>query len=460
MSNQLTQKIDFFNQSISKDEKNLNSIILNLANNASKNLNAFSSAQKQGRLFGKTFAIKDNINIKGVPMTCGSEILKDYVSPYNATVIDRIDKEGGLILGTANMDEFAMGSSTEYSIYGATKNTYGENLVAGGSSGGSAVSVASDIVDLSLGSDTGGSVRQPASFCGVLGLKPTYGRISRFGLTAFASSFDQIGIFSKNIDDMATLFSVISGYDCKDSTSSKKEVEEFVYSKDSTKKLKIGLPYKLNNNIDVDPEVLKCYNESINYLKNRGFEIVDLDMKNLKYAVSVYYILTTAEASSNLSRFDGIRYGLSMRNDDLDSIYVKTKTEGFGDEVKRRIIIGTYVLSSGYYDAYYSKAQKVRKIIKIDFDSAFKKVDLLFLPTAPELPYKMGEKKDDPLSMYLSDTFTVPMNLSGIPAISVPLGESQKGLSIGMQFAANNFQENKLFSMTKFLFDENKIKIK
>lgn len=460
MSNQLTQKIDFFNQSINTDEKGLNSIVLNLADRASDVLKTLNDGQKKGRLFGKTLAIKDNINIKGVPITCGSKILKDYISPYDATVIERVNKEGGLILGTANMDEFAMGSSTEYSIYGPTKNAHGENLVAGGSSGGSAVAVSSNIVDLALGSDTGGSVRQPASFCGILGLKPTYGRISRFGLTAFASSFDQIGIFSKGIDDMVTLFSVIAGYDAKDSTSSKKEIEGFAYNEDDTKKFKIGLPYKLNKDMNIDSEVLKCYDSSINYFKSQGFEIVDLDMENLKYAVSVYYILTTAEASSNLSRFDGIRYGLSLKNNDLDSIYVKTKTEGFGDEVKRRIIIGTYVLSSGYYDAYYSKAQKVRKIIKMDFDSVFKKVDLLFLPTSPELPYKMGKKKDDPLSMYLSDTFTVPMNLSGIPAISIPLGESQKGLPIGMQFAANNFQENKLFSMTKFLFNENKINIK
>jgi len=353
-----------------------------------------------------------------------------------------------------------MGSSTEYSIYGSTKNTHGEDLVSGGSSGGSAVAVSSNIVDLALGSDTGGSVRQPASFCGVLGLKPTYGRISRFGLTAFASSFDQIGIFSKNIDDMATLFSVIGGYDIKDSTSSKKEIKDFVYNENTTEKFKIGLPYKLNKEMDIDPEILECYNSSIRYFESKGFEIIDLDMKNLKHAVSVYYILTTAEASSNLSRFDGIRYGLSLKDNDLDSIYVKTKTEGFGEEVKRRIIIGTYVLSSGYYDDYYSKAQKVRKIIKMDFDSMFKKVDLLFLPTSPELPYKIGQKKNDPLSMYLSDTFTVPMNLSGTPAISIPLGESKKGLPIGMQFASNNFQENKLFSMTKFLFNDNKINIK
>ena len=452
---EIKQKIDSFNQILDK-ESYLNCIVHNLSEDASEYFNSFSNSQKKGILYGKTIAIKNNINIKGANVNCSSNILQDYISPYNATVIDKIKMQGGLILGTTNMDEFAMGSSTEYSIYGPTVNPHGDNLVAGGSSGGSAVAVSSGMVDLALGSDTGGSVRQPASFCGVYGLKPTYGRVSRYGLTAFASSFDQIGIFSRDIDDMQKLFFAISGHDKNDSTSSKRDISKFKYSKESTKSMKIGLPYKLENFKNISLEVLKCYDETINFLQKEGFEVIQLDIDSLKYAVSAYYILTTAEASSNLARFDGIRYGKSIRELDINSIYVDSKTNGFGEEVKRRIIIGTYVLSSGYYDQFYSKAQKVRKIIKLDFDNAFKSVDLLFLPTCPELPYKLGDKKGEPLSMYLSDTFTVPMNLSGVPAISAPLTLSNDKSPIGMQFVSNNFEENKLFSICKFLSDNNR----
>ena len=452
----IRQKIDSFKQILST-ESSLNCIIHDLSDKAIKSFESFNSNQKDGVLYGKTIAVKNNINIKGTNINCSSDILKDYISPYDATVVNKINKNGGIILGTTNMDEFAMGSSTEYSIYGPTINTYGDNCVAGGSSGGSAVSVASGMVDLALGSDTGGSVRQPASFCGVYGLKPTYGRVSRYGLTAFASSFDQIGIFSKNIEDMEKLFYTISGYDKMDSTSSRNKVLRFNYNEQSVKKLRIGLPYKLDNLKNISSEVLNTYNQTINFLQKEGFEVIQLDINSLKYAVSTYYVLTTAEASSNLARFDGVRYGKSVRDSDLDSIYLDSKSQGFGDEVKRRIIIGTYVLSSGYYDQFYSKAQKVRKIIKLDFDRAFKSVDLMFLPTCPELPYKIGQKTDDPLSMYLSDTFTVPMNLSGVPAISVPLNLSGNNLPIGMQFVSNNFQENKLFSICKFLSDSNKI---
>ena len=452
----IINKIDSFNQTL-KTQSNLNCIISNLSKHAQDELDYFSDSQKTGMLYGKTIAIKDNINIKGVQSSCASKILKDYISPYDATVIKKIKKEGGLILGTTNMDEFAMGSSTEHSIYGPTINSYGDDLVSGGSSGGSAVSVSSKMVDLALGSDTGGSVRQPASFCGVYGLKPTYGRISRYGLTAFASSFDQIGIFSRNINDMANLFYSISGYDKYDSTSSKKDVEIFKYDENKVRKMKIGMPYKLDDSENINPEILKSYYKMVDFLKSEGFDLIELNMENLKYSVPTYYVLTTAEASSNLARFDGIRYGLSAVGGDINSNYCNTKTKGFGDEVKRRIIIGTYVLSSGYYDAFYSKAQKVRKIIKSDFDKAFHSVDLLFLPTSPELPYKLGDKMKDPLSMYMADIFTVPMNLSGIPAISAPTDLSSKKLPIGMQFAANNFEENKLFSICKFLSDSNKI---
>ena len=452
----IINKIDSFNQ-ILKIQSNLNCIVSDLSTQAQSELDSFNDKQKDGNLYGKTIAIKDNINIKGVRSSCASRMLKDYISPYNATVVEKIKKEGGIILGTTNMDEFAMGSSTEHSVYGPTINSYGNNLVPGGSSGGSAVSVSSKMVDLALGSDTGGSVRQPASFCGVYGLKPTYGRISRYGLTAFASSFDQIGIFSRNINDMAELFYTISGYDKYDSTSSNKDVEIFKYSENKVREMKIGMPYKLDSFDYVNSEVLDSYYKMIDFLKSEGFDLVELDMKNLKYSVPTYYVLTTAEASSNLARFDGVRYGLNAEGVDINSNYCNTKTKGFGDEVKRRVIIGTYVLSSGYYDAFYSKAQKVRTIIKSDFDKAFNSVDLLFLPTSPELPYRLGDKMEDPLSMYMADIFTVPMNLSGIPAISVPADLSRKGLPIGMQFAANNFEENNLFSICKFLSDNNKI---
>ena len=449
-------KINNFNQLLEKNI-NLNCIVENLSGETIKDIHKFNKNQKNGNLFGKTIAVKNNINIEGTRTDCCSRILNNYVSPYDATVIERVKNSGGAIVGKTNMDEFAMGSSTEYSSYGPTINNHGKNRVAGGSSGGSAVSVSSGIVDLALGSDTGGSVRQPASFCGIYGLKPTYGRVSRYGLTAFASSFDQVGIFSKNIDDMQKLFFSISGYDSKDSTTSKIEKEPFNYNLSKIQKMKIGLPYNFDNDTNISREVLKYYNDIISFLLKKGFDIINLNIDSLKYAVSSYYVLTTAEASSNLARFDGIRYGESVRKGDLESIYVNTRTKGFGEEVKRRIIIGTYVLSSGYYDKFYSKAQKVRKIIKDDFENAFKKVDLMFLPTCPDLPYKLGDKKGDPLSVYLSDIFTVPMNLSGVPAISLPVGFSKNKLPIGMQFVANNFQENNLFSICKFLEDENKI---
>ena len=456
MSGEILEKIASFDQ-LANASSDLNCIVSNLSSIAKNNLNSFSPDQKKGRLFGKTIAIKDNINIKGVKMSCGSNILDNYTAPYSATAVDRLESSGGLILCTTNMDEFAMGSSTEYSAHGPTKNFFGKDIVPGGSSGGSAVAVSSGLVDIALGSDTGGSVRQPASFCGIYGLKPTYGRISRYGLTAFASSFDQIGIFSKSINNMTDLYESISGYDPNDSTSSKKPLEQFIYGENNVKKMKIGLPYNIEKQKNVSKEVVDCYLNTLDFFRKQNFDIVEFEMDSLKYAVSVYYVLSTAEAASNLSRFDGIRYGLSKRDGDLDSIYFKTKTEGFGDEVKRRIIIGTYVLSSGYYDQFYSKSQKVRKIIKDDFDKCFKDIDLLFLPTSPELPYKINDKKDDPLSMYLGDSFTVPMNLAGLPSISVPMGSSNEGLPIGMQFAANRFEENKLFSMCEFLENHNKV---
>ena len=418
--------------------KHLNCFISETSNLAKKNLKQFSDKQKNKSLYGKLIAIKDNLNYIGTKTTCGSKILDGYKSIYNATVVDRILDNGGLIVGKTNMDEFAMGSSSEHSYYGITKNSINNEYVPGGSSGGSAVAVASGMVDMSLGSDTGGSVRQPASFCGIYGLKPTYSRISRYGLVAFASSFDQVGIFANNTKNTELLYNNISGYDKNDSTSSNRVVEEFVYNEEKIKKIKIGIPkeYIIDG---IDKEILNSYNHLIDFLKKNKFQIKEVSLPNTKSAIAAYYILSTAEASSNLARYDGVRYGLTKRNSDLESMYKDTRNQGFGDEVKRRIILGTFVLSSGYYDAYYEKAQKVRTLIKKDFINAYKQVDVIITPTSPFLPFKIDEKINDPLQMYLSDIFTVPMSLAGIPALNIPSNFSNDGLPIGMQLVGQIF---------------------
>ncbi len=393
-------------------------------------------------LFGIPLSIKDNINVENVRMTCGSKILKDFVSPYDATVIKRLRGKGAIFVGKNNLDEFAMGSSTETSFFGPTRNPWDLERVPGGSSGGSAASVSARSAIASLGSDTGGSIRQPASFCGVVGLKPTYGRVSRYGLTAFASSLDQIGPITKSVEDAAYLLNVIAGQDSKDATSAKVPVPNFLEALNGeVKGLKAGLPreYFVEG---VEPEVKEAVLNAVKELEKLGVEVVEVSLPNTKYAVETYYIIAPAEASSNLGRFDGVRYTYRAKDyKDLIDMYKKTRAEGFGDEVKRRIMIGTYTLSAGYYDAYYLKAQKVRTLIYQGFQSVFKEVDFLITPVSPETAFKIGEKSSDPIKMYLSDIFTIAVNLAGLPAISVPCGFDSKGLPIGLQVIGKAFDE-------------------
>jgi len=443
---QLTEKIKSTRYKISR-ESNLNCITADLTESASSNV---SSLNTDGILYGKTIAIKDNLNLINTPTTCASKILDGYDSIYTATGVQKIIDAQGSIVAKTNMDEFAMGSSNEHSVYGPTKNPHNTDYVPGGSSGGSAVAVAAGIVDMALGSDTGGSVRQPASFCGVYGLKPTYGRVSRYGLTAFASSFDQVGVFANSVEDTVSLFEVIAGHDDKDSTSSKKSVELFSYDKSTVKNLKIGLPKEfLGDGIDL--EIRHALTEKVEFLKDCGFHIIDVSLPHTKHAIATYYILTTAEASTNLSRFDGVRFGHRATSDDLHEMYVNSRSDGFGDEVKRRIMLGTFILSSGYYDAYYTQAQKVRRLIRDDYTRVFNEVDVLLTPTSPILPFKIGEKLTDPLQMYMADVCTVPMSIAGVPALNIPAGKSKSGLPIGLQLTGNFFRENDLFGVANFL---------
>ena len=395
-------------------------------------------------LTGIPIAIKDNILVKGLKNTCASKILEKYIAPYDATIVKKLKEEGIVILGKTNMDEFAMGSSTENSAFGVTKNPHDLGRVPGGSSGGSAAAVAADFCCFALGSDTGGSVRQPASFCGVVGLKPTYGAVSRYGLVAYASSFDQIGILTKTVEDSQIVFETISGLDPKDSTSIDFKIEN---SKLKIENLRIGVPKEY---FEGDFETKKTIQESLKLLQNQGAKLVNISLPNTKYALPAYYIIAPSEASANLSRYDGIKFGLSEEGEDLLDGYLKTKEKGFGDEVKRRIMIGTYALSSGYYDAYYLRAQKVRTLIKADFDKAFEKVDVIITPTTPTSAFKIGEKVD-PLSMYLSDIFTVSVNLAGLPAISIPVGFTKAKLPIGLQIIGKPFEENKILNIAKHI---------
>jgi aspartyl-tRNA(Asn)/glutamyl-tRNA(Gln) amidotransferase subunit A len=394
-----------------------------------------------GILAGLPIAIKDNMCIKGEKTTCSSKILENYIATYNATVIEKLEKEDAVFIGKTNMDEFAMGSSTENSAFFATKNPWDLERIPGGSSGGSAASVASNMSKVALGSDTGGSIRQPASLCGCVGLKPTYGRVSRYGLVAFASSLDQIGPFAKNIKDASLILQVISGYDEKDSTSVKIPVENYLSEiEKDIKGLTIGLPkeYFIDG---MDKEVEKAVYDSVKVFEKLGARIKEISLPHTKYAVSVYYIIAPSEASANLARYDGVKYGFRAASDSLIEMYEKTRAFGFGNEVKRRIMLGTYALSSGYYDAYYLKAQKVRTLIKNDFDAAFKNVDVILTPTTPSPAFKIGEKISDPLQMYLSDIFTISCNLAGICGISLPCGFSSENLPIGLQLLGKPFDE-------------------
>ena len=408
-----------------------------------------------GVLGGVPIAIKDNICTNGVKTTCASRMLEDFVPFYDATVIEKLEKSGAIILGKLNMDEFAMGSSTETSYIKKTKNPWDTARVPGGSSGGSAAAVAADMAFATLGTDTGGSIRQPASFCGVVGLKPTYGLVSRYGVVAFASSLDQVGPITKNVEDAAIMLNVIAGHDKKDTTSAKLESVDYKEGLvNDIKGKKIGI---LSDFVEegVNAEVKNAYKEAIKTLENAGASIVNISLDYIKYSLPTYYIIATAEASSNLGRYDGIRYGhRALEFNDLDELYVKSRTEGFGEEVKRRILLGTYVLSSGYYDAYYKRAQKVRTLIINDFKEAFKKCDAIVIPTTPNTAFKFGEKTKNPIEMYLEDIYTVPVNIAGLPGISVPSGSDKNGMPIGMQFISKAFDEKNLLQIA-YTFEQN-----
>lgn len=394
-----------------------------------------------GPLSGIPIAVKDNICTEGVRTTCSSKILENFVPPYESTVTQRLKDQGYILIGKTNLDEFAMGSSTENSAFGPTKNPWDINRVPGGSSGGSATAVAADACIAALGSDTGGSIRQPAAFCGVVGLKPTYGRVPRYGLVAFASSLDQIGPVTKNVEDAAMLMNIISGHDFRDTTSADVPVPDFTAMLgQEIKGLKIGIPkeYFIEG---IDKEIEELVKNAIKQLESLGAVPVEISLPHTGYAVAAYYILATSEASSNLARYDGVKYGLRVEGDDLIDMYMKTREKGFGAEVKRRIILGTYALSSGYYDAYYKKAQQVRTLIRKDFEKAFEMADVIVTPTTPAPAFRIGEKIEDPLQMYLTDIFTISINLAGVPGISVPCGFTSGGLPVGLQIIGKHFDE-------------------
>jgi len=416
---------------------------------ALKRAEAIDENRGSGPLNGIPIAIKDNICVRGMQTSCGSHILGPYKPPYNATAIDRLLDAGAVIIGKTNCDEFAMGSSNENSAFGAVKNPWDTSRVPGGSSGGSAAAVAAGIVPVALGSDTGGSVRQPASLCGVIGVKPTYGRVSRYGLVAFGSSLDQIGVFAQTATDAATVMQAIAGRDPHDATTAQVPVADYIgETEKDIAGLRIGVSRTLLGE-GLDTEVRDLIEKAIDAYRGLGAEIVDIELPHAKYAIAVYYIIATAEASSNLARYDGVRYGFRAEEAPaLREMYRKTRDEGFGPEVKRRIMLGTYVLSAGYYDAYYLKAQKVRMLIRNDFAAAFAKCDAVLTPTSPSPAFRFGEKVDDPLAMYLNDIYTVTANLAGIPGISVPCGLSAEGLPIGLQLLGPYWSEGLLFRLT------------
>lgn len=414
-----------------------------------------AKGEEIGDLAGIPLGLKDILCTKGIQTTCASKILGGYVPFYDATVIRKLKEKDAVFLGKLNMDEFAMGSSTENSGFQITHNPWNLERIPGGSSGGSAAAVAGDECMAALGTDTGGSIRQPAACCGVVGLKPTYGRVSRYGLVAFASSLDQIGPITKDVEDCAILMNAISGYDPCDSTSVKEEVPNYKQSlKRDIKGIRIGIPeeYFIEG---MNPEVEKAVKDAIDSFRKWGAEIQRISLPHTEYAVAIYYIIATAEASSNLARYDGVKYGFRAKGyRDLMEMYTQTRAEGFGKEVKRRIILGTYVLSAGYYEAYYRKASQVRTLMRKDFDEAFQKVDVIMSPTAPTPAFRIGEKTEDPLQMYLSDIHTIPVNLAGIPAISIPCGFSREGLPIGLQVMGKHFDEGGLLRVA-YTFEQN-----
>lgn len=410
---------------------------------------AIAKGQPLPPLAGVPIAIKDVISTQGVPTTCGSKILQKYTPPYDATAVDRLTKAGAVILGKTNCDEFAMGSSNENSAYGPVRNPAALDRVPGGSSGGSAAAVAAGLSVAALGTDTGGSIRQPGAYCGIPALMPTYGRVSRYGLIAFASSLDRIGPFATNITDAATVMSIIAGHDSNDSTSAAVSVPEYAAELENPiTGLRIGVPEDYFG-AGLDPEVKTNVQAGIALLEKLGCKRVPLKMPHTDYAIATYYIVATAEASSNLARYDGVRYGLRVPGNTLMDMYLKTRERGFGPEVKRRIMLGTYALSSGYYDAYYLRAQKVRSLVARDFANAFEKVDAILTPTTPTPAFKLGEKTADPLEMYLADIYTVTGSLAGVPGISVPCGKTAAGLPIGMQIFASHFAEARILQLAR-----------
>ena len=442
------QSVEFSINAAEKLNETLNAF-LEIDHAAIQRAEEIESASQSTSLGALPVAVKDNICVRGLQVSCGSKILGGYHPPYNATVIDRLQKAGGVVIGKTNCDEFAMGSSNENSAFGVVKNPWDTTRVPGGSSGGSAVAVAAGIVPVALGSDTGGSVRQPASLCGVFGLKPTYGRNSRYGLVAFASSLDQVGIFARNVNDVARVLTVIAGRDQFDSTTADVPVPKYAEELNADLKgARLGFPAALFGE-GLDREVAERVNEAVQVYRDLGAEIVDVELPHAKYAIAVYYIIATAEASANLARFDGVRYGFRAEDaPELRQMYRKTREEGFGPEVKRRIMLGTYVLSAGYYDAYYRKAQQVRTLIKRDFLNAFEKCDALITPTSPTPAFTIGQKVDDPLAMYLNDVYTVTANLVGIPGLSVPCGLSGTKLPIGFQLLGPYWSEQTLFNFS------------
>ncbi len=436
---------------INEKEKDVEAFVTTLTDKAIAKAQEVEKKVKEGektsKFAGIPIGIKDNMCTKGEKTTCSSKMLENFIAPYDATVIEKLNEEGIINLGKLNMDEFAMGAATEYSAFKKTKNPWNLNTVPGGSSGGSAAAVAAGLVPWALGSDTGGSIRQPASFCGVVGLKPTYGLVSRYGLVAFASSLDQIGPITKDVRDAAMLLNLIAGHDEKDTTSIKRQKVDYTEClKNDVKGLKIGVPKEFFGE-GINPEVKEKLQEAIEKYKELGAQIEECSLDIAQYSLAAYYIIGCAEASSNLGRFDGIRYGYRTQNfENLKDIYKNSRSEGFGEEVKRRIILGTYVLSSGYYDAYYKKAQQVRTLVKQEFNKMFEKYDVLLTPTSPTVAFEIGTRSNNPLEMYLADICTVSVNVAGLPGISVPCGVDSKGMPIGMQLIGDKFQEETILN--------------
>ena len=459
--NELTssQIVEAYSKRIEEKEPEVDAFITKNLEDAKNKAEEIDKKEKKSKFAGIPIGIKDNICMTGVKTTCASKMLENFVSPYDATVIEKLNSEEVISLGKLNMDEFAMGSSTENSAIKVTKNPWNLNKVPGGSSGGSAAAVAADMVPWALGSDTGGSIREPASFCGVVGLKPTYGLVSRYGLVAFASSLDQIGPITKDVTDCAMLLNLIAGHDEKDSTSANRPNEDYTKAlTGDVKGIKIGVPKEFFGE-GINEEVKKSLEEAIEKYKKMGAIVEECSLDVAKYALATYYIIACAEASSNLGRFDGIRYGYRTKNyTNLKELFKNSRSEGFGPEVKRRIILGTYVLSSGYYDAYYKKAQKVRTYVRKEFEKELSKYDVLLTPVAPTTAFDIGSKTSNPLEMYLADICTVSINIAGVPAISVPCGVDKNNMPIGMQLIGNRFDESKILNVAYSLEKEIKFR--